>query len=64
MKLRLGCGPQSVHRDMHGREAKHGPNLNGDEKTLPEFEERDASGVVAAGNVSEELIQGGRGGGM
>jgi hypothetical protein len=49
---------------MHGREAKHGPNLNGDEKTLPEFEERDASGVVSAGNVSEEMIQEGRSRGL
>jgi hypothetical protein len=49
---------------MHGREAKHGPNLNGDEKTLPEFEEAHADSAVSAGNVSEELIQGGRGGGM
>jgi hypothetical protein len=55
---------RSVHGDMHGGEAKNGPDLNGDEKTLPEFEERDASGVVSAGDVSEELIQEGRGGGM
>jgi hypothetical protein len=60
----LGCGRRSVHGDMHGSETKHGTNLNGDEKTLPEFEERDASGVVAAGDVSEELIQEGRGGGI
>jgi hypothetical protein len=44
---------------MHGGKTTHGTNLNGDEKTLPEFEERDA-GVVSAGNVSEEMIQEGR----
>jgi hypothetical protein len=49
---------------MHGREAKHGTNMNGDKKTLPEFEERDVDSVVSTGNVSEEMIQEGRSRGM
>jgi hypothetical protein len=49
---------------MHGSKTNHGANLNGDKKTLPEFEERHTASAVSAGDVSEELIQEGRGGGM
>jgi hypothetical protein len=38
--------------------------MNGDEKTLPEFKERDASSAVSAGNVSEGMSQEGVVGGL
>jgi hypothetical protein len=44
----------------NGGKANHGANLNGDKRTLPEFEERDAASAVSAEDVSEELIQEGR----
>jgi hypothetical protein len=42
---------------MHGRETEHRANLDGDEKTLPKFQERHVPNPVAAIDVSTEIIQ-------
>jgi hypothetical protein len=55
----MGCGERLVHGDMHSRETEHGANMNGDEETLPEPEERRAAKYVSAGELSEGTIQDG-----
>lgn len=46
----------SVHGNMHGREAKHGADLDGDEKAWPKLRERHISRSAPAMDVTEILL--------
>jgi hypothetical protein len=49
-----------VHGDMHSRETRNGTDRNGDEKPLPELEERQPASDASAGDVYDEMVQEGR----
>ena len=52
----MGRGERLVHGDMHSRETEYGPNVNGDEETLPEREENLVTKYVSAGDLSHGTI--------
>jgi hypothetical protein len=46
-----------VHGDMHSRETKNGTDRYGDEKPLPELEERQPASDASAGDMCDEMVQ-------